>query len=418
MKKVLSVLMAVVMLVGVCALFAACNDTANKDNQDGNSTDTTTQGNEVAAADFKVGAIYINGKNDTAGYTYAHSKGINAAIKDLGIPESNLYVVDNILEDTTAVTKAIDELAANGCNMIIGISFGYQDAMKAAADKEEYSDIIFSHATGYMSNDTNFNNYFGRIYQARYLSGIAAGLKSKELGNNNIGYVAAWGTEYAETCSGINAFTLGAQSVNPDVVVHVSQISTWGDETKERQAAETLIDTYNCCVIAQHCDSAQPQMAAEAKGVFGCGYNSDMTQQAPNAHLTAAVWNWEVYYKAAIAAAMKGKVNFMKEIGIYYEGLKAGLVGISPLSNNCAEDTDKIIEAVSALIESGEWDVFSGVKLSYEKAADGSYNIIKTDAPLVTNTDEEVRKSGEKSVEDAVIKGSMNYYVKGVIDEK
>ena len=70
------------------------------------------------------------------------------------------------------------------------------------------------------------------------------------------------------------------------------------------------------------------------------------------------------------------------------------------------------------MIESGEWDVFSGVKLSYEKAADGSYNIIKTDAPLVTNTDEEVRKSGEKSVEDAVIKGSMNYYVKGVIDEK
>lgn len=110
---------------------------------------------------------------------------------------------------------------SEGCNIIFGISFGYMDAM---ADKaEEYPDVIFSHATGYKSNETNFNNYFGRIYQARYLAGIAAGLKSLELGNNNIGYVSAYGTQYAETCSGINGFTLGVQSVNPRMPLSMSR---------------------------------------------------------------------------------------------------------------------------------------------------------------------------------------------------
>ena len=134
--------------------------------------------------------------------------------------------------------------------MIIGISFGYLNAMQEAASKPEYQDIIFTHGTGYLSNETNFNNYFGRIYQARYLAGIAAGMKTLETGNNNIGYVAAWGVEYAETCSGINAFAMGAQAVNPDAKVYVNKISTWGDEAKERQAAINLIDTYNCGVMA------------------------------------------------------------------------------------------------------------------------------------------------------------------------
>lgn len=412
MKKIFSLLMAIAMLVSVCALFAAC--TQDNDVQDDQQGGSNVQSD---ASDFKVGAIYINGKNDTAGYTYAHSKGINAAIAALGIPAENLFVVDNVKEDTTEVSKAIDTLAAQDCDIIFGISFGYGDAFKAAAEKEEYADIIFSHATGYMSNDTNFNNYFGRIYQARYLSGIAAGLKAKELGNNNIGYVSAYGTEYAETCSGINAFTLGAQSVNPDVVVHVKKINTWGDEALERQAAEALVDTYNCCVIAQHCDSAQPQLVAQAKGVFGCGYNSDMTEQAPDAHLTATIWNWEVYYEAAMAAAMQGKETFMKEIGIYYEGLASGLVGISPLSKNCVEGTDKMIALVEDLIKEGSWDVFSGVKLSFNQDGD-TYTVVKTDADLVDIDGNVIVKAGEGSVEDAVIKGSMNYYVQGVVAEE
>lgn len=133
-----------------------------------------------------------------------------------------------------------------------------------------------------MGNDTNFNNYFGRIYQARYLTGVAAGLKSLEMGNNSIGYVAAYNREYAETCSGINAFALGVQAVNPDAVVHVNKISTWGDENLERQAAQALIDTYDCCVIGQHCDSAQPQLVALREQLCSAaGYNSEPDRAGP-----------------------------------------------------------------------------------------------------------------------------------------
>lgn len=406
MKKVLSLVLALVL----CFSLVACS---------GTSTDEEK---------FLVGAIYINGQNDTAGYTFAHHSGITKAMEQLGMDKSQLKIVDNVAEDDAAVTQAIDTLASQGCKLIIGISFGYLNAMQDAAEKEQYKDIIFSHATGYLSNETNFNNYFGRIYQARYLAGIAAGLKSLELNNNNIGYVAAYGTEYAETCSGINGFALGAQSVNPNAKVYVSKINNWADEAKERQIAENLIDNYKCGVIAQHCDSAQPQIAAQEKNAFGCGYNSDMTAQAPKAHLTAPVWNWDVYYKLAIETAMNTPDQFMSKVGIYYGGLKEGFVDISPLTDNCAEGTQTIVDAVKAMMVNGEWDVFTNVKLSIDK--DG--NITKTEGALLDNEGHEVISAdgntyyvhndegkleaveGGKSAQDGVIKGSMDYYVAGV----
>ena len=236
-------------------------------------------------ADFKVGAIYINSKNDTAGYTYAHHNGIVTAMEKLGLDvDKQLFIVDEVPEDFDQVKAAIDTLVGKGVNIIFGISFGYIDAMEAAA--AEYPDVIFSHATGYKSNTTNFNNYFGRAYQARYLAGIAAGLKTLETGNNNVGYVAAYGTEYAETASGINGFTLGVQAVNPDAKVYVKKLGAWADEVNESAFAKELINSLNCGIIAQHCDSAQPQIAAQDANVFGCGYNSDMTPDAPKAHLT------------------------------------------------------------------------------------------------------------------------------------
>lgn len=411
MKKVLSIVLALALVV-LC--FAACGKTTD-DKKD----------------DFLVGAIYINSQNDTAGYTFAHHNGITQAMKQLGMDTAKqLKIVDNVPEDTEQVSKAIDTLANQGCKVIFGISFGYIDAFAEAADKPEYADIVFSHATGYKSNETNFNNYFGRIYQARYLAGIAAGLKSLELKNNSIGYVAAWGTEYAETCSGINAFALGVQAANPDAIVHVNKISTWGDEALEKAAAETLINTYNCCVIAQHCDSAQPQLAAANGKVFGCGYNSDMTEQAPTSHLTAPIWHWDVYYKLAIETAMNDPAHFMEKVGIYYGGLKEGFVDISPLTDNCAPATAAIVEEVKKMMVDGEWDVFSNVKLSID--ADGK--IAKTTAALKDNKGGVVISEdgntffvygdngalaavdGGKDACDGVIKGSMNYYVEGVVE--
>lgn len=399
MKKILALVMAAAMSLSM----VACSQTATSSSSAVSASD----------ADFKVGAIYINSKNDTAGYTYAHHNGITTAMNELGMDtDTQLVIVDEVPEDKEQVLSAIDTLVGEGADIIFGISFGYIDAMEEAAG--EYTDVIFSHATGFKSNDTNFNNYFGRAYQARYLAGIAAGMKSLEIGNNNVGYVAAYGTEYAETASGINGFSLGVMAVNPDAKIYVKNLGAWADEVNEAAFANELIESYGCGVISQHCDSAQPQIAAEKAGVFGCGYNSDMTADAPDAHLTAAIWNWNVYYRTAMEAAMKcGTADkFVETMGssAYYGGLAENFVDISPLSENCAVGTQEAIDAVKKMIVSGEWDVFSGVKL--EIAADGS--ITKVDSALMDNAGNEIVPAGGASVEDSVITGTMNYFVAGV----
>jgi len=393
MKKILALVLALVMTLSMVACAAEQNP---------NGTET-----------FKVGAIYINSKNDTAGYTYAHHNGITTAMTALGMDvDKQLVIVDEVPEDKEKVLAAVDTLVGAGANIIFGISFGYIDAMEEAAGK--YTDVVFSHGTGYKSNATNFNNYFGRAYQARYLAGIAAGLKSLEIQNNNVGYVAAYGTEYAETASGINGFALGVLAVNPDAKIYVKKLGAWADEVNEKAYAEELINAYNCGIISQHCDSAQPQIAAQTAGVFGCGYNSDMTKDAPKAHLTAAIWNWNVYYATAIKAAQEcAKASeFVTKMGspAYYGGLKEGFVDVSPLSENCAANTDKAIEAVRKMMVNGEWDVFSGVKLSI--AADGT--VTKADADLMDNQGNVIVAAGGASVEDGVITGTMNYFVAGV----
>ena len=406
MKKILALVLVAVLALSMVACAPAANE-------------------EV----FKVGAIYINSKNDTAGYTYAHHNGITTAMKSLGMDvDKQLVIVDEVDEDKQQVAAAIDTLVGKGAKIIFGISFGYIDAMEEAAAK--YPDVIFSHGTGYKSNETNFNNYFGRIYQARYLAGIAAGLKSLESGNNNVGYVAAHTTDYAETASGINGFALGVQAVNPNAKIYVKNLNNWADEKNEKAYAEELINVYNCGVVSQHCDSAQPQIAAQNAGVFGCGYNSDMTPDAPQAHLTAAIWNWNVYYATAIKAAQEcGEAkNFVTQMGgsAYYGGLKEDFVDVSPLSANCTAGTDKAIEKVKAMIISGEWDVFSGVKLQIT-VENGEATVEKVEAALETNGFEYkdgnfkspmenvvVVEAGDPSVPDYVITGTMNYLVKGV----
>ena len=408
MKKIIAMLMVLVLALSL----VACGTPAEPE---------TT---------FKVGAIYINSKNDTAGYTFAHHDGITKAMQELGLdPATQLVIVDEVPEDKQQVLDAVDTLVGEGCNIVFGISFGYIDALEAAA--AEYPEVIFSHGTGYKANETNFNNYFGRIYQARYLAGIAAGLKSLELGNNNVGYVAAHTTDYAETASGINAFALGVQAVNPNASIIVKNLHNWADEVNEKAYAEELISSFGCGVISQHCDSAQPQIAAQNANVFGCGYNSDMTPDAPKAHLTAAIWNWNVYYRTAIEAAMACETadQFVTKMGgnAYYGGLKEGFVDVSPLSDNCVKGTAEAIEIVKQMMVNGEWDVFSGVKLNITVDAEGKATVTKVNAALESNgfmyadgdfnvpmENTVVVEAGGPSVDDGVIKGSMNYLVKGV----
>ena len=416
MKKFLSLALAMAMVLSL----AACGkkDEPAKSGSASGSVSTAGSTSTGTQSNFKVGAIYINSKNDTAGYTFAHHNGITTAMKELGLdPATQLVIVDEVPEDDVQVSNAVDILVGEGANIIFGISFNYMNALSAKA--EEHPEVAFSHATGYMSNETNFNNYFGRIYQARYLAGIAAGLKSLETGNNNVGYVSAFGTEYAETCSGINGFTLGVQAANPNATVYVKELGAWADEVNESAFAKELIDSYKCGVISQHCDSAQPQIAAENAGVFGCGYNSDMTADAPNAHLTAAVWHWNVYYHTAIQAAMdcNGDASqFVSKMGgpAYYGGLKENFVDVSPLNEKTvAPGTQDAIDQVRQMIVSGDWDVFTGTKLNIT-VADGKATVEKVAADMLDNEGNKILAAGDPSVEDSVITGSMNYFVAGV----
>ena len=251
---------------------------------------------------------------------------------------------------------------------------------------EEYPNVIISHGTGYKSNGSNFNNYFGRIYQARYLSGIAAGLKTK---TKKVGYVAAWGTENSEVTGGLNAFAMGVYSVNPDAEVYVKTTNSWFDPEGEKQAADALI-ALGCDVIGQHCDTANPQLAAEAKGVYGVGYNSDMSKDAPAAVLTSTIWNWSAYYTEAVQSVIDGTWTGEN----YFGGMADGLVDIAPLSDLCEEGTKEAIEEVRAKLVSGEWDVFMGV--------------------IETNDGTTVGEEG-KNLSDADITGNMNWYFKNII---
>lgn len=394
MKKVLMMLLAVAMLVSFAACSPAPTTQPNADpatNADTNSavaefTDGEAVMPQIAKEDLKIGVIHITDPAEGSGYTYTHDLGIVGMQENLGLSDEQIVRKNNINDtDPTAIESAIRECIADGCNLIFATSYGFMDTCEKLA--AEYPEVIFSHGTGYKSNGTNFNNYFGRIYQARYLAGIAAGLKTK---SNKIGYVAAMDKTNPEVTGGLNAFAMGIESVNPDAQVYVKVTNSWFDPAGEQAAAQALIDM-GCDVIGQHCDTAGPQTTAEAAGVWGVGYNSDMAKQAPNAVLTSVMWDWSVYYTAAAKAVIDGQWTGKN----YFAGMKEGLVDIAPLSDLCEEGTQAKIDEAKEKILSGEWDVFSG--------------------EIIDNEGNVVCKDGEK-LDDATITGKINWYYRNIVE--
>ena len=357
MKKLLSILLAGAMALSL----AACGGTPASTSQPAStgasepaSVAETTGG--IPKEEIKVGVIHLSDPAEGSGYTYTHDQGIIGMQQNLGLSDDQ--IVRKISVDDTnaaAVETAITECIEEGCNIIFATSWGYMDTCEALA--EEFPEVIFSHGTGYKSNDTNFNNYFGRIYQARYLSGIIAGLKTE---TGKIGYVAAMGQENGEVTSGCNAFAMGVASVNPDAQVYVSVTNSWFDPEGEKQAAERLI-AEGCDVIGQHCDTPNPQTAAEEHGVWGVGYNSDMTKDAPGATLTSVMWDWSVYYTKAVQNVIDGTWVAGEKVDNYFGDMADGLVTLGEFNSDLV--TDEMIakvEEVKAQIVSGEWDVFDG----------------------------------------------------------
>ena len=357
MKKLLSILLAGAMVLSL----AACGgDTGTSTSEPASASTGTSESASATGGipkdEIKVGVIHLSDPAEGSGYTYTHDQGIIGMQQNLGLADDQIVRKISVDDtDAVAVETAITECVEEGCNIIFATSWGYMDTCEALA--EEFPDVIFSHGTGYKSNGTNFNNYFGRIYQARYLSGIIAGMKTE---TNKIGYVAAMGQENGEVTSGCNAFAMGVASVNPDAEVYVSVTNSWFDPEGEKQAAERLI-AEGCDVIGQHCDTPNPQTAAEEHGVWGVGYNSDMTKDAPGATLTSVMWDWSVYYTKAVQNVIDGTWVAGEKVDNYFGDMADGLVTLGEFNSDLV--TDEMIakvEEVKAQIVSGEWDVFDG----------------------------------------------------------
>lgn len=297
-------------------------------------------------AELTVGFIYIGPATD-GGFSEAHDRGKQAMEEHFGGKVSTL-IAENVSEEKQAVESAAITMIDQGATVIIGTSYGYMDTLDSLAT--QYPDITFLHFSGNKMNDTNFGNFFGAMEEPRYLAGIIAGMMTE---TNKIGYIAAF--PYTELLIGINAFTLGARSVNPDAEVKVVYTNAWVDAANEKAAAEALL-AQGCDVLEQHCDTTGPQIAAEAAGAYAIGYNLDSRDAAPGAFLTAPIWHHEAYYIKAVQAVMDG--NFVPES--YYGTMADGYVGLAEMSDLVPADVKAKVEEVQAKIEAGQFPIFVG----------------------------------------------------------
>lgn len=344
MKKVLALVLALVMVL----CLASCG--AEKDAE-----------KSAEGSDLKVGMIVLHDEN--IGYDAAHLEGIKSAFAALGLDEETQLIIKySIGEDEGCYDAAVD-LAEKGCDIIFADSFGHETYMLEAA--AEYPEIMFAHATGTAAQTCeldNFCNYFTNIYEARYVSGVVAGMKLAELLESgeatdaHVGYVGAF--PYAEVKSGYTAFLLGIQSIVPEAYMDVTFTNSWADQSAESAAAEALM-ARGCVIIGQHADTtgapAAVQAAHEAGTVAYCvGYNVDMTAVAPDVALTSPQNNWAALYTAILEAAINGD-EFQKDYSVGY-AVKG--VNISQLGDACVEGTAEKVEEVEKAIADGELHVF------------------------------------------------------------
>ena len=372
-KKLLAALMAAAMLLTGCSGGNSSSDSSASGSSAAESgTDSTAANNDI-----KVGFVYIGSIND-GGYTQAHDKGRLAIEEQLGVKTA---YIENVEENVSAVTTAIDTLIEeNGCNLIYTNSFGFMDGTLQMA--KDYPDVKFAHCSGYQRAD-NMSTYFGKAYQARYLTGIVAGMKTEK---NYIGYVAA--KPIPEVIRGINAFTLGVQSVNPDAKVEVYFTNTWYDPTEEKNGALALLNK-GVDVIAQHQDTTAPQVAAQEKGAFCIGYNFPTPDAAPEAYLTAACFDWATFYVDDCKRAIDGTWTSRA----YWEGLSEHMTYVDTLTSLCAEGTQEKVDAAQAAIIDGTLEPFTGPL--YDQ--DGNLKV----------------EEGVKMTDDEI--WNMDWYVQGVI---
>ena len=355
MKKILSLILAVLMLASLTVVFSSC----------GEEEDT-----------FKVGFIFLHDENST--YDKNFMDAATAAVEALGLDkETQVFMKVNIPEGQECY-EAAKELANLGCDVIFADSFGHEDYMIQAA--QEFPEVEFCHATGtkaHTENLPNFHNAFASIYEGRYLAGIVAGLKLNEMiaegkiteEEAKMGYVGAM--PYAEVKSGLTSFYLGAKSVCPTVTMDVKYTNSWYDMAKEQESANALIDG-GCVLISQHADSMGAPNACEAKGVPNVAYNGSTVSACPKTALISSRINWQPYFEYIIKQAQAGETIVNDFIGT----LSDGSVQLTELNTAAAaEGTQKALDEAAAKLKAGTLHVFStdnftvkGEKLTTYKA--------------------------------------------------
>ncbi len=361
MKKFITMLLTVVMAVSTLGLFTGCS----KDNE------------------FKVGLICLHGESST--YDKNFIDAFNAACTAKGV--KSIIKVD--IAESTACYDAAADLVDQGCDLIFADSFGHEDHMIKAAN--EFRGVQFFHATGtkaHTENLSNYHNAFASIYEGRYLAGIAAGMKLKEMetsnkltannkdanGNIKVGYVGAW--TYAEVISGFTSWFLGVRSVVPNVVMDVQFTGSWYDEAAEKTAAELLISR-GCALISQHADSMGAPTACETANVPNVSYNGSTAAACPNTFIISSRINWQPYYEYIIDSVKNNKRiehDWSKSLGSEWGN---GSVALTALGDAAADGTEAAINDAIAKLKAGTLKVFDTSKftvtITEPSGADGDF---------------------------------------------
>lgn len=341
--------------------------------------DTPAAASNPRSDALKVAFVYSGPVSD-GGWSYAHDQARKTVEAELGDRVATSYV-ENVPEGADA-EKVFRDLAQQGNRVIFGTSFGYMEPMLKVA--QEFPEVKFEHATGHKTAP-NLSVYEARTYEGAYLAGILAGKTST---SGKLGFVAS--VPIPEVIRNINAFTLGAQSVNPSATTRVAWVHRWFDKEREREAALDLI-ARGADVLIQNTDSPAVLQAAQEKGVFAFGWDSDMTQYAPKAHLGSAVIDWSPYYKKVINSVLDGSW----QPGAVWWGARQNMVRIASPNPALPHDVLLFLGEKTHALKSGKLRVFSG--------------------PVLDLNGSEVIAAGQEG-DDAWLKG-MNFFVKGVLGE-
>ena len=325
---------------------------------------------------LKVGFIYVGPVGDY-GWSYAHDQG--RKYLETTLPDVKTTYVESVPEGADA-ERVLTQLARSGHKVIFATSYGYMDTMLKVA--ERFPDVVFLHCSGHKRR-ANMGTYFGRMYQASYLTGLVAGTMTQK---KRIGYVAP--IPIPEVIRITNAFVLGVRAVNPEVNVHVVWTNAWYDPATESEAANGLLDI-GVDVIATQSDSPAPVQTAERRGAYGVGFNADASKFAPEKHLTSAIWNWGPYYVAAVKQVRAGTWKSTDE----WWPIGTGIVGLSPFGPVVADTLKNLVEQRKQDLMAGHFDVFWG--------------------PIKDQSGKLRIAAGEKPADEVLL--GMNWFVEGVV---